>query len=282
MVKITDVTVPTLTQDEATRRASRAVTSARREADVERDKLLDEHARATFMARLKMRQIPGSALKAEELAADLSKTPTYSTASTRKARMTLPRPAPTEAPSKKPTDFTPQFYVGKLKERTKRARGTIEALHRALVKENPRGTQWALDLRAGDAVEVVYKDALSDTKPTTLSGVILGITKPRSFNAMMRVLCVVGTTQVEHIVPLHSPTIVDIRLLQKAFIHKGTKRVRRAKLYYLKDMPHNLYRVGPSKETLKEKEAEDAARKKARDESGAGKKKGAPGSKKKE
>jgi large subunit ribosomal protein L19 len=48
---------------------------------------------------------------------------------------------------------------------------------------------------------------------------------------------VIGGCEVERIFPLYSPLVLDVRVLQKAFLHKGQKRVRRAKLYYLRDRP---------------------------------------------
>ena len=44
--------------------------------------------------------------------------------------------------------------------------------------------------------------------------------------------CIMGTP-VKYDIKLYSPFLEKIEVLQKAFIHKGKKRVRRAKLYYL-------------------------------------------------
>ena len=42
---------------------------------------------------------------------------------------------------------------------------------------------------------------------------------------------------------LYSPLLHDIQVLQRDFIHKGMKRTRRSKLYYLRDKPDSLSTV---------------------------------------
>jgi ribosomal protein L19 len=42
---------------------------------------------------------------------------------------------------------------------------------------------------------------------------------------------------------MYSPLIKDIKILQRAFIHKGKKRVRRSKLYYLMERHPDSYTV---------------------------------------
>lgn len=48
---------------------------------------------------------------------------------------------------------------------------------------------------------------------------------------------------VYRIIPMYSPLIKNISVIQKAFIHKGKKRVRRSKLYYLMDRHPEAYTV---------------------------------------
>lgn len=50
-------------------------------------------------------------------------------------------------------------------------------------------------------------------------------------------------TPVERLLTMYSPLIKNIKVLQKAFIHKGKKRVRRAKLYYLQKLHPDNYTV---------------------------------------
>jgi large subunit ribosomal protein L19 len=169
------------------------------------------------------------------------------------------------------------FYVGKQKEPTKRAGAILENLHKALVQDTKEKT-WAMTLRSGDSVEVLYKDTLSSERISSVTGVIIGIKRPQSYNAAIRVLGVIGQSRMEYIFPLHSPMVIDVKLLQKAFIKKGKRRVRRSKLYYLKELPLSTYRVQPSKQTIAERERIAANKKKAMEEEGK-RKKGAPSNK---
>jgi ribosomal protein L19 len=42
---------------------------------------------------------------------------------------------------------------------------------------------------------------------------------------------------------LYSPLIKEIKILQKAFIHEGKKKVRRNKLYYILDRDPKEYTI---------------------------------------
>ena len=42
---------------------------------------------------------------------------------------------------------------------------------------------------------------------------------------------------------LYSPLVTDVKVLQRAFVNDGKKRVRRAKLYYLLDRDPDHYTV---------------------------------------
>ena len=48
---------------------------------------------------------------------------------------------------------------------------------------------------------------------------------------------VIGGIPVEFQYALYSPLLKGIRVLQEDFIHKGKKRTRRSKVYYLRDRP---------------------------------------------
>lgn len=50
-------------------------------------------------------------------------------------------------------------------------------------------------------------------------------------------------TPVERLLFMYSPLIKNITVLQKAFIHKGKKRVRRSKVYYIKNLHPDTYTV---------------------------------------
>jgi hypothetical protein len=53
---------------------------------------------------------------------------------------------------------------------------------------------------------------------------------------------------------LYSPLVSHVRLVQERFIHKGAKRVKRAKLYYMRKRPMGELRTPPSDITKEERE----------------------------
>lgn len=50
-------------------------------------------------------------------------------------------------------------------------------------------------------------------------------------------------TPIERRIILYNPLIQSIKVLQRAFLHKGKKRVRRSKLYYLKTRDPDQFTV---------------------------------------
>ena len=101
------------------------------------------------------------------------------------------------------------------------------------------------DFLPGDAIEVIHRTFASSKKMNAARGVVIG-RRNRSINSTFKLLTVTGQQTVEYTFQLHDPLIDKIKLLTTAFIHKRrNKRVRRAKLYYLKRDPKlkKKYRV---------------------------------------
>lgn len=96
--------------------------------------------------------------------------------------------------------------------------------------------------RSGDALEVKMLPYKSAPKPVTLRGVVLGKFN-RGIDTSFILRDVVMGEVIERRISLHSPLIQDLQVLQQAFIHRGKKRVRRSKLYYLRDLDPNLCKV---------------------------------------
>jgi|TARA_B110000902_G_C13759271_1_gene379915 large subunit ribosomal protein L19 len=90
--------------------------------------------------------------------------------------------------------------------------------------------------RAGDAIEIKHVHNVGDAKQQTFKGVVLAV-RNKGLGSNFIVRNVLDGEAVEYMFPKFSPLIHSIKVLQKAFIHKGRKRVRRAKLYYLRDRP---------------------------------------------
>lgn len=110
-------------------------------------------------------------------------------------------------------------------------------------------------VKPGDALEVLYKEGASDKRYSIVTGLCIGTKRPKQLSASFRLLCALGDEPVEFNFPLYSPLVQDVRLVQRAFHAKrGTKRVRRAKLYYMRDRPVSEFRTPPSQTTLEERE----------------------------
>lgn len=88
-----------------------------------------------------------------------------------------------------------------------------------------------IDFVPGDVVKVSQKISEGDkTRTQVFEGVVLSI-KGRGENKMYTVRKLVGDVAVEKIFPLNSPNVEKLEI--KAH---SKKKVRRAKLYYLRDI----------------------------------------------
>lgn len=98
------------------------------------------------------------------------------------------------------------------------------------------------DFCVGDKVRVHFQNSLTD-KPDRYEGVIIAHPKKGlDENILLRGQLFGDVFEVR--VPLMSPLLRGIDVLQKRAIHKGRKRgkrVRRAKLYYLRDRDPSSY-----------------------------------------
>ncbi|CAM9146226.1 unnamed protein product [Phaeothamnion confervicola] len=86
--------------------------------------------------------------------------------------------------------------------------------------------------------------ATSD-RAEVIRGVVLGQNRKGADSSVL-LLDVIAGEGVERRIPLHSPLIKSITVLQESFIKTGRekgRRVRRAKIYYLRDLDSNFYRV---------------------------------------
>ena len=81
-------------------------------------------------------------------------------------------------------------------------------------------------------------------KRQRVKGLLMG-KKNRGLGSNFLICNVLGGVRIERMFPLYSPLVEDIKVLRQNALHKGKKRVRRAKLYYLRGLPL-------SKSTVKE------------------------------
>ena len=72
-------------------------------------------------------------------------------------------------------------------------------------------------------------------------GVVLGRTN-RGLGSGVYLRDVVMGEPINRKIPLHSPLVKKIDLLEENFVFKGRRKIKRAKLYYLKDrLPNGTY-----------------------------------------
>jgi ribosomal protein L19 len=98
------------------------------------------------------------------------------------------------------------------------------------------------EIHAGDSVEIEKLQYMSSKEPVFIRGVVLGKFNRKSDTSIL-ILNVEFGIPVKRRIPIYSPVIQNIKILQKAFIHNGKKRVRRSKLYYLLERDPEEYTV---------------------------------------
>lgn len=109
-----------------------------------------------------------------------------------------------------------------------------------------------LDIRPGDTVRVSQKIVEGDkTRLQAFEGLVLSVKHGKEAGATFTVRKVASGVGVEKIFPLYSPMIDSIELVRRA-------KVRRAKLYYIRDKANreikrqmrNLRTIKPEAETV--------------------------------
>jgi len=170
------------------------------------------------------------------------------------------------APITSPLDFTflekeysPNFEEKVAKRKNlwyhrkahKRANTIIKHLNKEGVASLTKKTKIP-EFTGGDALEVRFKGNLKDERENIFRGVCLG-RKNAGLSSSFKIIGVVNEVPVEYSFPLYSPLISRIRLVKKGYVKKEGKNVRRAKVYYIRDLPTSTYTV-----TKSDMEAADA------------------------
>lgn len=93
--------------------------------------------------------------------------------------------------------------------------------------------------RVGDALEIeILEDGgvanSQNKKHDKIRGVVLG-RENRGLDTGIFLKDVVFGEHVERKVKLHSPMVRSLKVLEENFVHKGRKKIKRAKLYYLRE-----------------------------------------------
>lgn len=99
-----------------------------------------------------------------------------------------------------------------------------------IIKDNLKG-QKPWPIKPGDVVRVAqeYKDKKGKTHTANFEGVVLKISSGSGLSKTFTVRRIVDNVGVERIYPFYSPTIKKIIIVRR-------QKVRRAKLYYLRNL----------------------------------------------
>lgn len=132
-------------------------------------------------------------------------------------------------------------YV-KFKSPRKRASSLLSQLQQETVEKSKQakpevfGTKFAV----GDAIEceIIEQGGVNSSDRRKVRGVVLGKYN-KGMDTSVLIRDVLFGSAVERLLPLHSPTVKSLRLLEKNFIYKGRRKVKRAKLYFLRDRNDN-------------------------------------------
>ncbi|KAG1689627.1 hypothetical protein DVH05_020260 [Phytophthora capsici] len=136
----------------------------------------------------------------------------------------------TEAASSSPVE---QPKRTKLKIPTKRAASLLLQLEAEAVAKASEGKDID-NFKPGDSVEVQYLLSRTGGRVQRVKGVVLA-RRNRGTGSSFVIRNHIGGYGYEQKIFLHSPLLQSVKVLQEAFIHKGKKRVRRAKLFYLRE-----------------------------------------------
>ncbi|CAH0487329.1 unnamed protein product [Peronospora farinosa] len=121
----------------------------------------------------------------------------------------------------------------KLKIPTKRAASLLQQLEVEAVMKASDGKDID-NFKPGDSVEVQYLLSRTGGRVQRVKGVVLA-RRNRGTGSSFVIRNHIGGYGYEQKIFLHSPLLQSVKVLQEAFIHKGKKRVRRAKLFYLRE-----------------------------------------------
>ena len=126
----------------------------------------------------------------------------------------------------------------KFKSPRKRASKLLSELNDEAVSKSKEANPdiWSTHVRVGDAIEItsVNQGGVDSTDVEKLRGVVLGKTH-RGLATSVILRDVVMGTPIERKVCLHSPLIKSVKVLEENFVYKGKRKVKRAKLYFMRD-----------------------------------------------
>lgn len=140
----------------------------------------------------------------------------------------------------------------KFKNPRKRASKLFNELKMEAVAESKESKPevWEVPFKVGDAIELQVLDDGGVNNPNNkpldvIRGVVLG-RENKGLDTSIYLKDVLYGEHVERKVKLHSPMVKTLKVLEEGFVNKGKKkgrRIKRAKLYYLRDRKPEETRV---------------------------------------
>jgi len=132
----------------------------------------------------------------------------------------------------------------KFKSPRKRASKLLHELNQEAIEKSKASNpaMWNAGFRVGDSIEVkmVTQGGTVPREGVTqdiekVRGVVLGIMN-RGLASSVIIRDVVYGLPIERKIPMHSPTVKECQVLARNFIFNGKKKVKRAKLYYFRNL----------------------------------------------
>lgn len=125
----------------------------------------------------------------------------------------------------------------KFKSPRKRASKLLQELQGEIIETNKatKPDVWGTHFRVGDAIELIIgRENAEKHEIEKVRGVVLGINR-KGLDHSVLLRDVVFGQPVERRILLHSPLLRSVKLIEENFVYKGKRKVKRAKLYFLRD-----------------------------------------------
>lgn len=101
--------------------------------------------------------------------------------------------------------------------------------------------------RVGDSIELeMHVEGLKVNNPSAKTEKVRGLViakENKGLGASVHIRDVIYGESVERKIPLHSPLVKSLKVLERNFIYKGKRRVKRAKLFFLRERPDSWCKV---------------------------------------
>ena len=130
----------------------------------------------------------------------------------------------------------------KFKSPRKRASKLFDELKKEILQNSIEKKPSVFDVpfRVGDAIELemVFDGGVNNTSYEKVRGLVIA-RENKGISSSVNILDAMQGEPLERKIQLHSPLVKSLKVLEKNHLFKGKRKVKRAKLYYLRDRPVN-------------------------------------------